>query len=371
MVFEGSSGFVHDHCRAGVFGITEDAGGNGGNGDRCGLEFHRPVEAGSDRSPQKSFLVALAPHRTDCVDHPAAGQGATRRYGSIADRYRRKTVRLILYDVTPTSDDGTGDPAAVVEVSVGGVDNRVDLFARQVSEHGLQAASAEGSLFDHYGIHDDSVVEHRREGAGTLPRMRIDWNHGKGIRDQLEHLCAAASEPGLVVVAFGPGGDGEQLPWDALEPWSRSRAVTVAEIAGKIASPALDVALCADLVYLRPDASLRLSTSSETPAPGIVWALGRAGRRALFRGLMETGDLAAAEAEELGLANRVVPHDDPLPLPDEASLPTLTAARDLMRAGASGANGLALELASFRLLFAAGDPNEGARAFLEKRKPKF
>jgi enoyl-CoA hydratase/carnithine racemase len=61
--------------------------------------------------------------------------------------------------------------------------------------------------------------------------------------------------------------------------------VTVAEVAGELASPALDVALCSDLIYLRPRANLRL--------------------------------------------------------------------------------------ASFRLLFAAVDPEEGARAFLEKRDPKF
>ena len=42
-----------------------------------------------------------------------------------------------------------------------------------------------------------------------------------------------------------------------------------------------------------------------------------------------------------------------------------------MRAAAHGSAGLALELASFRLLFAAGDPEEGARAFLDKREPEF
>ena len=53
------------------------------------------------------------------------------------------------------------------------------------------------------------------------------------------------------------------------------------------------------------------------------------------------------------------------------SVASLTAARDLLRASARGSAGLALELATFRLLFAAGDPEEGARAFLEKRDPKF
>ena len=42
-----------------------------------------------------------------------------------------------------------------------------------------------------------------------------------------------------------------------------------------------------------------------------------------------------------------------------------------MRSRADGGAGRALELATFRLLFAAGDPEEGARAFLERRSPRF
>jgi enoyl-CoA hydratase/carnithine racemase len=86
---------------------------------------------------------------------------------------------------------------------------------------------------------------------------------------------------------------------------------------------------------------------------------------------LETRDLNPTEAVVLGLATAEVAEDCPLPIPDDASVASLTAARDLMRASARGSSGLALELASFRLLFAAGDPEEGARAFLEKRDPKF
>lgn len=198
-----------------------------------------------------------------------------------------------------------------------------------------------------------------------------NWSHDDGTQAQLTALVSEAREIGYSTVVFPEGGDGEPLSWSAVEPWTRSRAVTVADITGVLASPALDVALCSDLVYLRPQAELRLASGGGPPSDGVIWALGRAGRKALARGLLEVDDLSAADAVTLGVATAVVPVDEPLPVPISMSVASLTAARDLMRAGARGSAGLALELASFRLLFAAGDPGEGARAFLEKRDPKF
>jgi len=198
-----------------------------------------------------------------------------------------------------------------------------------------------------------------------------NWSHHLEAEVQLKALVSDAREIGYLIVRFSEGGGGEPCPWSAVEPWTRSRAVTVADVSGVLASPALDLALCSDLVYLRPTAKLRLASNDGPPSDAVIWALGRAGRAALARGLLEVDDLSVAEAVALGIATGSVPAHEQLPVPESMSVASLTAARDLMRADARGSAGLALELASFRLLFAAGDPEEGARAFLEKRDPDF
>lgn len=147
--------------------------------------------------------------------------------------------------------------------------------------------------------------------------------------------------------------------------------MTLAVLEGTVASPALDVALCSDLVYLLPSARLRLACGPGVPAPGVLWALGRAGRRALGRGLLATADLEPAEAVNIGVAHDIIQDRSGVSVPEGASLTAATTARDLIRSNVPGSPGLALELAAFRLLFAAGDPGEGALAFLEKRDPSF
>ena len=204
------------------------------------------------------------------------------------------------------------------------------------------------------------------------PMITRDWQPDGEAERQLEELIMLTERPDVLVVRFSGDGRGAPPPWSRLETWTRSRAVTVAVVAAPLGSPGLDVALTADLVLLRPAATLRLPTPEVAPSAGVLWALGRAGARALRIGLLEPHVLTADEGIDLGLAHQVVPDDEELPVGGGRSLAALVAARDLLRARSGSASGsLALELATFRLLFAIGHPEEGARAFLERRTPRF
>lgn len=209
-------------------------------------------------------------------------------------------------------------------------------------------------------------------GAGyTVAVARHAWNPSGDARAQLRDLSNLALTSGVLVVEFARSTARGTLPWTHLEPWTRSRAVTVADVRCSLQPPALDVALCCDIVYVRDGARLILPEPEEPPTAGVVWALARAGPAAMARGLLAGGALSEDEAVRLGLAQARVADDRPLPLTGEFSLAALTTARDLMRSRSTGRPGLVLELASFRLLFATGDPEEGARAFLERRPPEF
>ncbi len=208
--------------------------------------------------------------------------------------------------------------------------------------------------------------------SGTLwPVKTMKWRSGDNPVVQLRELRDLAREIGVVVIEFEGASVGSPPTWKDLQPWTRTRAVTVADMTGVLSGPGLDVALCCDLVYLREGATLVFPQTGDKPTAGQTWAWARAGRAALAKGLLEGGGMEGADAVRMGVAHELVPLGARLPLPETLSLAALTAARDLMRCTTTGGPGRILELATFRLLFAAGDPGEGARAFLEKRSPRF
>ena len=196
----------------------------------------------------------------------------------------------------------------------------------------------------------------------------VVWDPSESLADQLAQWCQLGDQPGVVHVVFeGRGDHDETLDWPILERWTRTRAVTVTEVRSSLGGSVLAVALCADAVYFRRGVDVLLDAGE--PSPGLVWALGRAGRAALARGLLDEKAIAGDEAVRLGLVSGVLDDEEPIPTPDGASMAAMTTARDMMRVSIDARP--VLELASFRLLFSSGDPEEGAKAFLERREPVF
>jgi enoyl-CoA hydratase/carnithine racemase len=158
--------------------------------------------------------------------------------------------------------------------------------------------------------------------------------------------------------------------------------ITIAAINGFALGGGLEVALACDFRYAADDAQLGLPEIKLGIIPGSggtqrlprVVGLGKA------RDLIYTGrSVAAGEALEIGLVDRVAPAAEALELAtDEArafaegpSLAYAAAKRALAAADRPLEDGLRVERKAFVALFATRDQEEGMRAFLDKREPKF
>jgi len=158
---------------------------------------------------------------------------------------------------------------------------------------------------------------------------------------------------------------------------------TIAAVAGYALGAGLEIALCCDFrisadngVFGLPEIKLGV-----IPGGGGTQRLPRLVGLSVATKMVMLGEtITAAEAERVGLVDKVVPLDS---LAAEvnafagelAQRPPLAlwAAKTALRAGTNGslADGLKLEQAMFCALFGTEDQREGMAAFLEKRKPSF
>jgi enoyl-CoA hydratase len=170
---------------------------------------------------------------------------------------------------------------------------------------------------------------------------------------------------------------------DALDLLEAMPKISIAAINGYALGGGFELALAADVRYLADDGKvgqpeIRLGV---IPGAGGTQRLTHLVGPGRTRHLVYTGrQVAAEEALDLGLVERVTPAEDVLAAATADARTfargprrALVAAKEAIRAAilTPGPGGLAKERELFEALFGTPDQREGMRAFLEKREPRF
>jgi enoyl-CoA hydratase len=145
----------------------------------------------------------------------------------------------------------------------------------------------------------------------------------------------------------------------------------------------LEMAMACDFIYAADTARLGQPEINLGIIPGFggTQRLSRLVGKGVAKEMVLTGRLVdAAEAKTLGLAAQVFPADSFMTACRKVALALAAKGRVSLRAAKQAVdrgfdldlkNGCLLEVDAFALCFASPDAHEGARAFLEKRPPKF
>ena len=226
-----------------------------------------------------------------------------------------------------------------------------------------------------------------REVSLELSAAAKEVGADDGVRAVLvwggERIFAAGADI-KAMVEYGP----EEVASDvgALEQACRDveamPTITIAAINGYALGGGLEIALACDFRFAAQDARLGLPEIKL----GIIPGSGGTQRLPRVVGLPKARDLVysgrhvdAAEALEIGLVDRVADGTDVYALAVEhatafakgPSLAYAAAKRAMAAADRPLEEGLRVERESFVALFASRDQEEGMRAFLDKREPKF
>jgi len=241
--------------------------------------------------------------------------------------------------------------------------------------------------------HMAAEVKHAMAQAETDPRVVVIVLTGAG-----RGFCAGADLNRLKGISEGERGS--SVPAElAADPGDASvgesfrgtytylmsiRKPVIAAVNGPCAGMAVPIALCADLRFASDQAVFTTAFSRRGLVAewGISWLLPRlVGPAHALDLLFSARRVGAAEAERIGLVNRVVPHDELLKFTrewaeDVAANCSPTSLRIMKRQvwqhltaslGAAEKEAIQLMIESFD----RPDFREGVMAFLEKRPPRF
>ena len=226
---------------------------------------------------------------------------------------------------------------------------------------------------------DKSVVAIILTGEGRGFCAGADMNNlkslseGKGKRADLSELDASPGDP--------DAGDDFRGTYTY---FMSVRKPVIAAINGAVAGMAVPIALACDIRFASDRAVFTTAFAKRGLIAewGIAWLLPRiVGPAHALDLLLSSRKIDAAEAERLGLVNRVVPHDELMPFvreyAEELASSCSPASLQIMKRqvyqqltrelGASEKEAIRLMIESFD----RPDFREGVTSFMEKRPPKF
>jgi enoyl-CoA hydratase len=207
--------------------------------------------------------------------------------------------------------------------------------------------------------------------------------------------CRAIVITGAGTRAFAAGADVAELAAQTADSlaaspgfrgWDRVAAVatpTIAAVRGYALGGGAELALACDMIVAADDATFGQPEINlgVIPGAGGTQRLARAIGKARTMELVLTGcRVPAPEAERLGLVTRVVPPAETLGAALDLAAAVAAQPVEAVRAAVAAVRaafevplgeGLALERGLFRSLFGTPDQEEGMRAFLDRREPRW
>lgn len=267
----------------------------------------------------------------------------------------------ILYDVT--------EPVATITL------NRPKSLNAWTTRMGLEVKHALAQAEDDAKVVGIVITGSERGfcAGADLKDLRSMTEGGNPLQQQVEGLDADPGDP-----AAGPSFRGTYTYLASI------RKPIIAAVNGPTAGMAVPIALACDLRFASDRASFSTAFSRRGLIAewGISWLLERVcGTAHALDLLFSARKVDAAEAERLGLVNRVLPHDELLPFArryvEELAANCSPASMAIMKRQVWGDWARELgpaEKDSIRLMlesFERPDFKEGVVSFLEKRPPRF